>query len=420
MNNPATRPAFHPVVLHSVVCALIFMVVYFLEVYCPVAYTYFVNEDSWVEYGTFACYLLAAVLIFWALKKDHNLRRPGYVLFCLGLFFVAMEEISWGQRFFGIRTPHLIAQFNQQSELSLHNVPFFPAEHLFFYAIVFWAVILPEISYRSQYLNKFLKSFGIPLAPREIYSYFILGFLYINSQIVIETHELGELLTGLGFVLLAVDLRIKIPGGPASVNLNKGRAAGVAILIILAITAVLVLAGPQEVYSLKRRLHKSAATDYPKHGMNGQAIKLFEYLLRHEKLRNNDTLFQYGVFLKKLNRSESEGIFLQALEEAKTGMAQNPDKSAPNILAGKIFKELNQPGLARKEFTEALRKDQIRFDQAKLDWQKADALKSMGEAYIEMGESELAKEHLQKAMDYTADGWTKRKIKKLFISIDSR
>ena len=402
---------------NGLICGVLFKGILLFQSCFPVAYNYFVSEDSWVEYGTFVCYLLAGFLVLRAIKIDQSTRRLGYILLCLGLFFIAMEEISWGQRLFGIRTPHIIAQFNQQSELSLHNVSFFQAEHLFFYAILIWAIILPEISYRVKRFDAFLKVVGIPLVSREIYPYFILGFFLKNFEVVIQNAEIGEFFIGLAFVLFAVDTYFKTYDRIENIYRKKGQLIGWAITVLLIATTLIVLLGPQDIYALKWHLQKSAITEYPRFGMNAQAQKIFEYLVRHEELKNDDTLFQYGLFLKRVNRGEAEAIFEKTLKEAREHMLKTPDKPAPNILAGKILKELNQLELAQKEFDEALRKNQIRLIQAELNWQKMDALKSMGETYIEMEKYDLAREHLQKAFDYAEGGWAKARIKDLLEAI---
>ena len=407
----------YPVTLNALICGVLSLGIYLFQFYFPVAYNYFVSEDSWVEYGTFVCYMMAVLLILGAMIRDRSMRRPGYILLCLGLFFVAMEEISWGQRLLGIRTPQMIAQYNAQSELSLHNASFFPAEHLLFYAILIWAVIVPEISRRFERLGVFLKTVGIPLVSREIYPYFILGFFLKKFNIVIRNAELGEFITGLAFLIFSVGAYSRIGKSAEETKLAKKRLVGWAIMIVLAVTTLIVLVGPREIYALRRLLHKSAITEYPRYGMHAQAKKIFEHLVQHEELKNNDTLFQYGLFLKKMNGNEAEGVFWEALREARERMLKTPDKPAPNILAGKILKELNQPNLAQKEFTEALRKDQARLAQAKLNWQRTDALKSTGETYIEMGERELAREHLQKAYECAEDGGTKATIKGLLKTI---
>jgi hypothetical protein len=42
--------------------------------------------------------------------------------FALALFFVGAEEISWGQRIFGIHTPASYKQINVQHETNIHNL----------------------------------------------------------------------------------------------------------------------------------------------------------------------------------------------------------------------------------------------------------------------------------------------------------
>lgn len=88
------------------------------------------KEDGLFEYGTFLAFLLAGIysaqgavnlincqLKNWWLKIITGL----LVIASLGLVFVAGEEISWGQRIFGIETPPEIAAQNTQGEITIHN-----------------------------------------------------------------------------------------------------------------------------------------------------------------------------------------------------------------------------------------------------------------------------------------------------------
>lgn len=44
-------------------------------------------------------------------------------LFAAGVFFViAMEEISWGQRFLDLESPEFFVEHNSQGEITLHNL----------------------------------------------------------------------------------------------------------------------------------------------------------------------------------------------------------------------------------------------------------------------------------------------------------
>jgi len=177
MKTQIQRENIYSLIFHTGICALLAIGVLLLQYYYPVAYVYLIAEDHWGEYGTFFCYMLAGLLIAWAVKSDRKLRRPGYALLCLGLFFIGMEEISWGQRIFGIHVPYnLIARHNLQSELNIHNFGIFHKKEIFFHVLLLWSVFLPLISYKYKRLHDFLNKIGIPLVPIRFIPYFMVSF----------------------------------------------------------------------------------------------------------------------------------------------------------------------------------------------------------------------------------------------------
>ncbi len=89
------------------------------------------NEDSVLEYLTFGLFLMTAWFSGKACLKLVRFRKvQQFEEWMLLLFFglitlvsvlVAGEEISWGQRLFGIETPEEYKQLNHQQELNIHN-----------------------------------------------------------------------------------------------------------------------------------------------------------------------------------------------------------------------------------------------------------------------------------------------------------
>ncbi|MFN0009266.1 MAG: hypothetical protein ACKVXR_15285 [Planctomycetota bacterium] len=84
------------------------------------------REDGLIEWATVAAFGLTLALHIKILvttrssaKLVEKLTRGAIALFC---FFVAGEEISWGQRLFGFRPPEIFLERNFQQELNLHNV----------------------------------------------------------------------------------------------------------------------------------------------------------------------------------------------------------------------------------------------------------------------------------------------------------
>lgn len=82
-------------------------------------------ENHHVELLTFASLFLAMILaarLAWKARRT-TLVAVFWALFSAGLLFAAMEEVAWGQTFFGFETPQVLQGLNRQNELTLHNLP---------------------------------------------------------------------------------------------------------------------------------------------------------------------------------------------------------------------------------------------------------------------------------------------------------
>ena len=80
--------------------------------------------------GALACLIGSVVLAITYIKYPvgnafgifKTKRNVFLLLLALFMFFVAGEEVSWGQRLFGFSVPEFIAKTNFQSELNIHNL----------------------------------------------------------------------------------------------------------------------------------------------------------------------------------------------------------------------------------------------------------------------------------------------------------
>lgn len=85
-----------------------------------------VDEDHVLEWSQFffdvGTAVVAALCVrpFW--RRDHRLMAVLLLGLAVFSFFVAGEEISWGQRIFGFATPVDLATVNNQDEFNLHNI----------------------------------------------------------------------------------------------------------------------------------------------------------------------------------------------------------------------------------------------------------------------------------------------------------
>jgi hypothetical protein len=101
-------------------------------------FVWLTDEDSlieWLQFLLLAASALLFVLLAMRLFRSQA-RAVGLLAFlvALGLFFVAGEEIAWGQRIFGWGTPAALGAVNVQNETTLHNIS--GAHQLFVYGVM--------------------------------------------------------------------------------------------------------------------------------------------------------------------------------------------------------------------------------------------------------------------------------------------
>ena len=139
-----------------------------------------------------------------------------YVGLAATLFFVAGEEISWGQRLLGIATPPEIAATNIQGELNFHNsfllTPVFAFAQLVLGGCFMLVPLVPWGSFLPEPLDRFRRAlvpapalapyFGMTAAWR-VYRYV---FLRPGTPAWVgELSEVPELILYLGLLLFVVD-----------------------------------------------------------------------------------------------------------------------------------------------------------------------------------------------------------------------
>lgn len=98
----------------------------------------FVREDKIYEYLSviylFVTSIMFAVAFYRSpiklnFKDPASLKRLSFLGFALLFLLATGEEISWGQRIFGIETPNLIKGVNVQEEITIHNLNIFQGEN---------------------------------------------------------------------------------------------------------------------------------------------------------------------------------------------------------------------------------------------------------------------------------------------------
>jgi hypothetical protein len=146
-----------------------------------------------------------------------------YFFLSAGLFLIAMDEISWGQRIFNIKTPEFFERRNQKAEITFHNMYGFPL-HKAFVVVGFYGAFSRLLLSRSfkrhhpmlvELLTPPYRLFFFFFATFSLYAYYEYlyywylsplglqwsGFFTDESFIDGKDQEPIELLLSLGFLL---------------------------------------------------------------------------------------------------------------------------------------------------------------------------------------------------------------------------
>ena len=139
-----------------------------------------------------------------------------YGLLVLGLFFVTGEEISWGQRIFGWKTPAAVMGINLQGELNIHNIEgvqtFFKWMQLL---VAAYGSILPLTVSRILVLRRYGRMTSWLVPPASLVPYFAFMFIWKvarNFSLLPPGHlyfqhrynEVMELNLAIGFFLFGI------------------------------------------------------------------------------------------------------------------------------------------------------------------------------------------------------------------------
>jgi hypothetical protein len=177
-----------------------------LEAGNPDLYYHILQEDQAVEWASFWSFFTAGGVFVLAARRQRR-TSGAFPWFFLGLalvcLFVAMEEISWGQRVFGYRPPEYFLAQNYQQELNLHNIASTEARLLAFRAIILgYGISLPLIA-SIPAVDRMLQRLAIVPPPIEL-TPSMLAMLWIHAEYPWKlTGEVIEGAVGLGFIFIA-------------------------------------------------------------------------------------------------------------------------------------------------------------------------------------------------------------------------
>ena len=200
------------------------------------------EEDHFFEWMTFFCLFAAFFICLVLFIKTKNIF---FMLLSVLFLFGGGEEISWGQRIVGFKTPEIIDEYNVQSEFNIHNLEVFDhtdihyhlktrflrlleINFLFRLFIMLYGIVLPFLVYHIKYIGVFAYKIKLPIPPISIGIFFFINwfvFWILHTFIISSTDgkqymdTAGEIFECLSaFILLVISIYFYLSRGEMAIG----------------------------------------------------------------------------------------------------------------------------------------------------------------------------------------------------------
>ena len=176
------------------------------------------GEDGILESLSAIFYFLASLFfLMGARTTTAGYKRWMYwcLFLCVLLFVVGGEEISWGQRIFGIVTPEQLSEVNVQQEFNFHNIDGIH-QNIRFFGVLFvfvFCYLIPLSNCYSDKLHSLYQRWQLPIFPASSImivtiatSFMIFPRLLIDQAVysLFETDEIGEFYLSLAWLIFSI------------------------------------------------------------------------------------------------------------------------------------------------------------------------------------------------------------------------
>ncbi|MDG3583620.1 hypothetical protein [Galbibacter pacificus] len=170
-------------------------------------------EDHTVENGTafmLLCISLLCLVRLFTISKGKSITwKLGVLLFAIVFFFGAGEEISWGQRIFGIESGEYFLQHNAQKETNLHNLVVGDTKinkiifsQLLMIGMVVYLLAVPLMYRKMGWVKNLADKFAVPVVKWHQTIAFIAATVAVALIPADRKWEVYELAFGLIFFLI--------------------------------------------------------------------------------------------------------------------------------------------------------------------------------------------------------------------------
>ncbi len=387
-----------------------------LAVKFPIGYIWATYEDLFGEWCQFWCFVLT--LIF-SVKIVISRHRPRwfFILLALSCFYVAMEEISWGQRIFGIQSPEYFKEKNLQGELNLHNFLTGPYSTMLKDALTWvlavgmfaFGVIYPLIMRWGSGKTGWVWRWAPSPPPFYLWPFFCLAGVMELGPFGFNEAEIAELAVGLGLCYMTVhyafaarsDLspsNVSDWSRPQQASLSRRLAlVTVIVLNLSALTTRSIYATDVGRSKILRRIDNGVekfAGRYKKHRAWETAIDLYGRVLKKDP-GDRATRRKIAECYGELGNEEEFRRYVQeaiAIDENK--LKSSPKSASTRRSLARSYRMLGQFDRADELITRAL---VLGINRMTNNPESASAAYSLGQTYELMDRTRNAFEQYEKA-----------------------
>ena len=192
----------------AILLTVVVIVLPMLLVIDPVSYLLFILEDSLGEMTSFSAFAVAGLIFLLRTWDDRKTpKNYWYLLFAVIAFFLAGEEISWGQRIAQVSTPDFLRELNAQGEINLHNLSASAMQgtYLVITAALFcYGVLLPIVYRFSRPVRGLIDTLGLPVPALVLMPLFAAPVLIWTGPNIVRNDEIVELIIAMGMFGIAI------------------------------------------------------------------------------------------------------------------------------------------------------------------------------------------------------------------------
>lgn len=424
---------------HQVTVAVIFLLIVggylVMAMRFPIAYIWATYEDSFGEWGQFYFFATAFILSVWlaAVRSSHRLF---FAILAIACFYVTMEEISWGQRVFGIRSSDFFKKYNLQGETNLHNMLVGPVstglrsaiEYGVAAALAAYGLLFPILLRLRWSVAVWFDEHGIASPPFYLSPFFVLAAYLELGPVSFNEAEVAEVLVSFALAALALHYlffhRLSIhPSGDglwgsyASDRLAL-RICGVAtVVVVLSVGTTLLIYSSNEgreriTNRIENGLEKFAGR-YARYGQWQVAADLYERI-RAKKPRSTANLRKLANAHRELGDMETYELHVnRALEIDMRRLEKEPWRASTRRSLARTHELMGNDAEARVRLDQAL---EIGLKRISEHPDSANAAYSLGRTYEQMESDAESLEQFERALELKP---TSKRFRKAYLRVKS-